>query len=61
MLEHVELIVLPTIPLGIVNRKRTVADHAREGDAVVDAEVKAIAADGLPREVASDTEPIRRQ
>ena len=57
VLEHVELIAPPALALGVVDREGAVADHAREGDAVVDAEVEAVAADGLPGEIAPDPKP----
>ena len=57
VLEHVELVALPALALHIVDIERPIADHAREGDALIGAELEAIGADGLPGEVATDAEP----
>ena len=57
MLEHVELIAATALTLGVIHGESSVADDSREGDAVTSAEVKAIAADSLPGEFASNPEP----
>ena len=49
ILDHVEFVAEPALILGVVHRERPVADHARERDALVGAELEAVAADGLPR------------
>jgi hypothetical protein len=57
MLDHVEFVASPALTLCIIDGERPVADHARERDAVVGAELEAVGADGLPGEVAPDAEP----
>src|SRR5215218_9623297 len=57
VLEHVELVALAALALDIVDIKRPVSDDAREGDALVGAELESVSADGLPGELASNPEP----
>lgn len=49
--------MLSPFALSIVDGQSPVADHAGEGDPLVSADVKAVAADSLPGEIASDAEP----
>src|ERR687893_512048 len=57
MLDHVELVALPALALGVVHGECPIADHPGERDAVVGAEGESVAADGLPGELASGPEP----
>src|SRR5689334_1773987 len=54
--EHVEPVSLPALALYIVDGQGPVADHARERDAVIGAEVEAVAAKGLPGKIAPGAE-----
>lgn len=55
MLKHVELVAPPSLTLRVVHIERTIANDAREGDAMIGSKIETVAAGSLPSETATRT------
>ena len=56
VLEHIEFVASPTFALRVVHEERPVPNDAGERDPVIDREVEAVTAYGLPGEFAAGAE-----